>query len=257
MAGAVLIAETAMATCEAAVKVIGAETSTPAERWRAVMALHDQFPEVWTHLDRARRELAARGANTIAYDELRPKASRTAVEALEDQVDKKAVKTDALADARRGIEALKLAVPGTDWRELDARTSAAANAVPVRSYMRPRLVAGIGAVMGSLVVLFAFSITTPGQRAHAATAAQTRAEMKREISEIREDRHEEIAELKMSMTKACEPQKAHALIRLLVLDGRNPEAKTFGEHYQESCGDDPLIEQWVKAPDPHKYDRNR
>src|SRR5256885_9429114 len=72
--GAVLIAEAVLASCEDAAGRMTAVTTLEADRWRAVMEVHDTYPEIWRHLDRARRELAPRGTNTIAYDELRPNA---------------------------------------------------------------------------------------------------------------------------------------------------------------------------------------
>ena len=46
------------------------------DRWRKITDIHDTYPQIWQHLDRARDVLVKRGGNTLRYDELRPKARR-------------------------------------------------------------------------------------------------------------------------------------------------------------------------------------
>src|SRR6185312_9085890 len=78
---AILIGEALIEECERrAITVKRPETARDQERWRAVQEVHDAYPEVWRHLDRARRVLAKRGANTVGYDELRPHAQQTATD---------------------------------------------------------------------------------------------------------------------------------------------------------------------------------
>src|SRR5258708_1597793 len=79
--GAILIGEALVDECDrAALRITQPEVTTEHDRWRAVHEVHDTYPEIWRHLDRARRVLATRGANTVAYDELRPHAKRAATD---------------------------------------------------------------------------------------------------------------------------------------------------------------------------------
>jgi hypothetical protein len=112
--GAILIGEALIATCERA-RVIG-EAHGP-DAWRAIRDAHDDFPEIWRSLDRARHVLATRGINVIGYDELRPHVrTRLATGGADTDADKVRVDPAALDDARRAAHELKLAVPGADWR---------------------------------------------------------------------------------------------------------------------------------------------
>src|SRR5688500_1242763 len=102
--GAILISEQLVDACERAATIIRRpETLTNHDRWRTITDVHDTYPEIWRHLDRARSLLATRGANTARYDELRPRATRAPTNAEATDIDKA-----ALDDARRAIEDLKL-----------------------------------------------------------------------------------------------------------------------------------------------------
>src|SRR4051794_4550053 len=77
--GAILIGEALIDECErAATRSRQIDTVTAPARWRAMTEVHDTYPEIWRHLDRAQRVLAGRGANTTAYDEMRPLRRRGA-----------------------------------------------------------------------------------------------------------------------------------------------------------------------------------
>jgi hypothetical protein len=262
--GAVLVAEAILGACDLAIARLTTPNGQHADRWRAVMELHDSYPEVWRHMDRARTELARRGANTMVFDELRPQAPRTVIKELrpgvraaDTVVDGSAVDRAALDAARRGIEELKLALPGADWSDIGARTHAMGQTVLARSG-RPRLVVGIGAVLAAGLIMCGFAAT---QQASArprtpSEAAAARADaLARSLADIQDTRRGEIEALQRAMTPmVCETKTAHALIRLLVLDGRHADARVFGDHYIAQCGDDAFIDTWAAAPQPHRRD---
>ena len=237
-----LIAEAVLASCEAAVARMTAPTSADADRWRAVMEVHDTYPEIWRHLDRARRELSTRGTNTIAFDELRPSAPRTAMEGAT-QIDR-----SALDAARKAIEQLKLDLPGADWSDIEARTRSISS-TNIQRHARPWLVVGIAATALASTVLACFSMMSSSHHAHAAAAA---VDMKRELATVTADRKAAIAQLQRSISDdKCEPAKAQELMRQLVYDGRNVDAKIFADRYEGRCGTDPIVDTWAHAPQPH------
>src|SRR5882724_5457002 len=94
--GAILIGEALLASCERA-RVVGRAAGPQA--WRAIREAHDDFPEIWRSLDRARQVLARRGVNVTGYDELRPHA-RTRLASGGDDADAVRVDPAALDDAR-------------------------------------------------------------------------------------------------------------------------------------------------------------
>ncbi|HMG24348.1 MAG TPA: hypothetical protein VK607_23595, partial [Kofleriaceae bacterium] len=108
-----------IASCERA-RVIG-QTVGP-EAWRAIRDAHDDFPEIWRSLDRARHVLAHRGVNVTGYDELRPHV-RTRLASPGPDAEVVLVDPVALDDARRATDELKLAVPGADWAGIEQRTT--------------------------------------------------------------------------------------------------------------------------------------
>src|SRR5512140_1936271 len=117
--GAILIGEALIASCERA-QVLG-KTNGPSG-WRAIRDAHDDFPEIWRNLDRARQVLARRGINVTGYDELRPHV-RTRLATSGDDADAVRIDPAALDDARRATGELKLAVPGADWAAIEQRTA--------------------------------------------------------------------------------------------------------------------------------------
>ena len=232
--GAILIGEALVDACEsAATRSRGVDA--PHERWRALAVANDAYPEIWRHLDRARRVLAHRGINTAAYDELRPHARRSVARGeLIDRV--------ALDDAKRAIAELKLVVPGADWDAIEARTAGLVNAPLSRRRQRVVVAAVIGVFM--LAVLAWFAAIMPEHR-------QSRREaMRDELAEIAHQRKVKIDELRFLLGNRCEPTQAHELVKLLVLDGRGPDARDFGSDYVTRCGEDEVIEHWAHAPRP-------
>jgi hypothetical protein len=229
--GAILIGEALVDTCEAAGSV-----ATPQERWRAFADANDAYPEIWRHLDRARRVLAQRGLNTAAYDELRPHAPKSVTRG--EHIDRA-----ALDEAKRAIGELKLAVPGADWDAIEARTAGLVSA-PLSRRKRQRIVFGAVACVGLVLVLTWIAAIVP-------THKQSRREaMRNELAEIAQQRKVKIDELRFMLGNRCEPTQAHELIKLLVLDGRGPDASNFGEDYVVRCGEDEVVEHWAHAPRP-------
>jgi len=232
--GAILIGEALIDAVEDAA-VRSRATDAPHQRWRAFAEANDAYPEIWRHLDRARRVLANRGANTAAYDELRPGAPKSA--ARGDVIDR-----SALDEAKRAIEELKLAVPGADWDAIEARTAGLVSA-PL-SRRRQRII--VGAVVG-IVLLAVFSWFAALVPEH---KVDRREAMRDELAEIAMQRKVKIEELRGMLGNRCEPAQAHELVKLLVLDGRVPDARDFGTDYVQRCGEDTVVEHWAHAPRP-------
>ena len=232
--GAILIGEALIdAVDEAAVR--SRATDAPHQRWRAFAEAGDAYPEIWRHLDRARRLLARRGANTAGYDELRPHAPKFA--ARGDEIDR-----GALDEAKRAIDELKLAVPGADWDAIAARTTGLVNAPLSRRSQRVFAGAVIGAVV--LAILAWFAAIAPHHK------TSRREAMHDELAEIAQQRKLKIAELSDTLGDGCERASAEELVKLLVLDGRVSDARDFGARYVQRCGEDIVVEHWAHAPRP-------
>src|SRR5687768_16529553 len=89
--GAILIGEALVDECDRAAHTLrNAESLSHHDRWRTITDVHDTYPEIWRHLDRARSLLATRGVNTTRYDELRPRAHRAPTNA-EGEIDNSAI----------------------------------------------------------------------------------------------------------------------------------------------------------------------
>jgi hypothetical protein len=229
--GAILIGEALLDTCEHAQAV-----EPPQARWRAFAEANDAYPEVWRHLDRARRVLAQRGLNTAAYDELRPQAPKSLTRG--ETIDRA-----ALDEAKRAIAELKLAVPGADWDAIEARTAGLVSA-PLSRKQQQRII--FGAVAGALLVTVLAWIAALVPE-HKPTRREA---MREELAEIAQQRKLKIEELRFALGDRCEPTQAHELVKLLVLDGRGPDAATFGQDYVVRCGEDEVVEHWAHAPRP-------
>lgn len=236
--GAILIAETLVAQCEQGVARIR-DPHAP-ERWRAMRDLHDDFPEIWRQLDRARDELRARGANTAGYEELRPHVRPSLAVAHEEQGS--ALDPDALDDVRRAIGELKLAVPGADWKAIARRTTALVD-LP-RLHRRHRL--AVSGVVGAL----ALSVVTWMLAIAPAKKPDKVAAMRREIAEIAMQRKFKIEALAAAAGGRCDAPLAHEYVKLLVMDGRGPDAEAFADGYTSRCGEDSVVENWANAPRP-------
>jgi hypothetical protein len=238
--GAILIGEALIASCERA-QVIGETAGSNA--WRAIRDAHDDFPEIWRSLDRARHVLAGRGVNVIGYDELRPHVRTRLATGGDDGDDVVHVDPAALDDARRATDELKLAVPGADWAAIEQRTTGLVRA-PLLRRRRNRVI--VGALVAGFVisVLSWLSAVTPDPRPDRAAA------MRRELAEIAQHRRLKIMDLERSLGERCDPPEAHELAKQLVMDGRGSDAKAFAAVYTARCGDDAVIARWANAPRP-------
>lgn len=235
--GAILIGEALIASCERA-RVIG-QTDGPSA-WRAIRDAHDDFPEIWRSLDRARQVLARRGINVTGYDELRPHV-RTRLATGGDDDDAVRVDPAALDDARRAADELKLAVPGADWAAIEQRTTGLVRAPLLR---RDRVLVGVLVAPFALAVLAWSSAMVPHKKPDRYAA------MRRELAEIAQQRPVKILALQRSLGERCDPAAAHELARQLVMDGRGAEAKRFAAAYTTRCGEDPVVVHWANAPHP-------
>jgi len=243
--GAILIGESLIASCERA-RTIG-DTHRP-EGWRAIRDAHDDFPEIWRSLDRARKVLARRGVNVIGYDELRPHV-RTRLATSGDDAEAVRVDPAALDDARRATNELKLAVPGTDWAAIDRRTSGLVHA-PLQKRQGIRLVAGASfglfALFAVAAVLWVSALAPQTKRDPDAAMAA----MRHELAGIAQQRRVKIIELQRALADRCDADQAHELAKQLVMDGRSSDAKSFAADYTARCGDDLVVVHWANAPLP-------
>ncbi len=243
--GAILIGEALLASCERA-RVLG--QSAGPEAWRAIRDAHDEFPELWRSLDRARAVLARRGVNVTGYDELRPHV-RTHLAGPQSggpdgpDGDAEVVLVDpaALDDARRATDALKLAVPGADWAAIEQRTSGLVHA-PLVHRRRNRLILGGSLAVFAIVVVSWIASLAPREKPDRGSA------LRRELAQISQQRKLRIIALQASLVDRCDPPAAHELARQLVMDGRGLDARVFAALYAERCGEDPVVARWASAP---------
>jgi hypothetical protein len=237
--GAILIGEALIASCARAQVVGKADGSAT---WRAIRDAHDDFPEIWRSLDRARLVLARRGINVTGYDELRPHV-RTQLATSGDGADVVRVDPAALEDARRAAEELKLAVPGADWAAIEQRTRGLVRA-PFLHHKRSRAIVGALVVTLAVVVLAWASALTPHKKLGRCDVDS----MHRELAEITRQRRVKIVELQRSLGERCDPPQAHELAKQLVMDGRSDDVKSFAAAYTDRCGEDLVVMHWAKAP---------
>lgn len=238
--GAILIGEALVDECQRAASLIRA-TDAPLshhERWRTITDVHDTYPEIWRHLDRARSLLANRGANTARYDEHRPKARRAPTNAEGTDID-----NAAIDDARRAIEDLKLAVPGADWKAIDERT----NHLLDKPLARAK---GQRAIVLTVIVLFVFAVAGWLIALIPEKKVSRREAMRRELSEITQQRKLRIQLVRVELGQRCDVERARELAKLLAMDGRAAEANYFGMDYLARCGDDEVVDNWAHAPNP-------
>jgi hypothetical protein len=238
--GAILIGEALVEECErAAIKVKRPQTANDHERWRAVHEVHDAYPEVWRHLDRARRVLATRGANTVGYDELRPHVQRAATDVEAQRIDDL-----ALDDAKRAIAELKLAVPGADWRAIAARTDGLVHA-PL-GHKKDRARYAVGAVIVAFVfavIAWFLSIVPEHKPSHVE-------KMRHELNNVVQERKARIENLSVVLGDRCLTPIARELVQQLAQDGRTHDAHDLGERYLAACPYDASIDNWAHAPTP-------
>jgi hypothetical protein len=240
--GAMLIGEALIDECDRLAARSRSEVQQQ-DRWRAIADVHDTYPEIWRHLDRARRVLASRGTNVAGYDEQRPHARRAASDPGLD--GERALDTRALDGARRALEELKLAVPGADWDAIAARTQGLVKAPLVARRRRQRIaVAGILSLFALAVGGWLFAMVPEHKKSQ-------REVMRTELQVVDQQRKLKIIALEGGIGERCAPDEAHELMRLLVLDGRGLDARSFATGYTARCGEDSVIEHWAHAPLPH------
>jgi hypothetical protein len=239
--GAILIGEALIDSCERARRL--GQAARP-DAWRAIRDAHDDFPEIWRSLDRARAELARRGINVTGYDELRPHV-RSRLATASDDHDASAVQVDpaALDDARRATDALKLAVPGADWAAIDRRTTGLV-AAPLVRRQRNRL------ILAGFAIAFGFVAATWLSALAPRTRIDRRDAMRQELAQIADQRRIEIVALQRALDDRCDAPTARALARQLVMDGRGLDARQFAADYTERCGADDVVAHWANAPLP-------
>ena len=237
--GSILIGETIVAGCELTARRLQEPKVT--DPW-LVANEAQAFPEVWRHLDRARRVLAKRGINTAGYDRVRPDAKGTVIAQRDDGTP--TIDLAALDDARHAIEELKLVVAGADWDAIEQRTAGLVK-VPISGKQKNRMF--LGTVIGGLAVTIVTwaSAAAPGHRPAAAIVDHT---IHNELADIAQHRKLRIEELRVALGDRCVPQSAHELLESLVMDGRTEDARAFGDAYIGRCGDDLIVQKWVKAP---------
>ncbi len=230
--GAIQIADGLIGDCWKASK----QLASAEHRWRAVREIHDDYAELWRQLDGARRLLAARGANTLEYDELRERM----IPAL--AIRDSGIDTKPLHDARQAIEALRLAMPGADWKAIEARTRKLTGTSFVRRGQRIAF-AGVVIVFLCAVATWAAS-AIPEKRVD--PRVQQRIEMRRELAQVVDDRKDRIEELALLIGGRCDRMNVYEYVKLLMDDGRWADAVTYGTDYNRTCGEDPQVLDWVK-----------
>lgn len=238
--GSILIGESLMAQCERAAGRI--RNPHDPERWRALREIQDDYPEIWRQLDRAREVLAARGANTMKYEEMRPHVRPSLAVETEDHTQ--SVDADALEDARRGIAELKLAVPGADWKAIAKRTHELVEMPELRRRNRLPVIGIVSFVVLAVVTWFLSSIPEP--------KVDERELMRQELVDVASHRKVKIQYLALAIGQRCDPPVAHEYVKLLVMDGQGDEAERFADHYLGLCGEDTVVENWANAPRPKR-----
>jgi hypothetical protein len=236
--GAILIGEGLIAQCERAADLI--RDPHAHERWRAMREIQDDYPEIWRQLDRAREILAARGGNTLGYEELRPYVRRSLAVERDDQTQ--AIDPEALEDARRAVAELKLAVPGADWKAIAKRTHELVDMPELHRKQRFAVVGVVSCV--TLAILTWFLSSIPEKK------VDPREEMRKELTEVALQRKMKIHYLQLAIGNRCDSPVAQEYVKLLVMDGRGDAAGTFADDYLGRCGEDSVVENWANAPRP-------
>jgi hypothetical protein len=237
--GAILVSEALVEELRLAHETLQADaTLSHREKWRKITDVHDSYPQIWQHLDRARDVLAKRGGNTQRYDEMRPNAKRAPTNA------DGAIDTAALDDARRAIEDLKLAVPGADWKGIHSRTQGL-----VRSKLsRPR---GQRVIISAALTMFVFGLVTWAITIIPEHKVSRHEAMRRELTQIQHERKIKIDFTRVELGARCDLERARELTKLLVMDGQSDQARSFGAEYTLRCGDDEVVDNWAHAPRPN------
>jgi hypothetical protein len=238
--GAILIGESLLAQCEHAAKRFREPHAL--DRWTTLRDAQDAYPEIWRQLDRAQQVLAARGANTAGYENLRPHVRASLVPGDDDSDQN--VDPEALDDVRRAIAALKLAVPGADWGAIDKRTSVLVDD-PALKKRRLRSIFVVLAILTALGAIWVIA-AMPEKK------VSERELMRRELAEVRRERQVEINALAHAAEMTCFAPSAQEYVKLLVFDGRRKDAAAFADDYIARCGKDKIIEKWAEFARPRE-----
>jgi hypothetical protein len=230
--GAIQIADGLIGDCLRASKQLGSTE----HRWRAAREINENYGEVWRQLDCARRLLATRGANTMSFDELREHVHPVL------PLCATGLDTTRLEDARRAVAALRLAMPGADWKAIEARTKGLLGTQLVRR--GPRIaVAGVAVVMSLAAVTWAANVA-PEQPITPKVEAQLSVQQQPVVAV--EKRSDRIDTLQLLIGGRCDRPRVTEFVELLVKEGRYEDAHGYGEDYAVRCGDDPEIRKWSK-----------
>ena len=238
---AIQIADGLLTDCAAAAAQLGGPERQ--DRWSALRTLHDGYPELWNQLDIARRQLAARGANTTGYDELRAEVSPPLAVANLD--GSRPLDRGLLEGARCALEELRLAMPGADWQEIEARAKTLAG---TRLPRRGRLV--FAGLLFGFVLAFSVWITALNPKRRPSASAL----MRDELAQVVVDRRARIDELDLLVGNVCDRPRVLELLKLYVMDGRFDVAKAYADRYEEKCGEDMAVRKWGNAPRPRARD---
>jgi hypothetical protein len=231
--GAIQIADELINACMDTSKRL----SRAEHRWRAVNEIQDEYAELWRQLDSARRLLSSRGANTMQYDELRDDVV-SVLKVRDDGVD-----TKPLGDARRAVEALRLAMPGADWKAIEARTRRLTTGTTFMRRGQKVAFAGVVVVFLCAVATWAAS-SIPGPKIN--SRAEARIQMRKELAVVVDERRDRIDQLELLIGGRCDRRNVMEYVKLLAMEGRYDKAYGYGEDYTARCGADPEVSKWSR-----------
>ncbi len=215
------------------------------ERWRTAAAIADDYLEIWRQLDTARRILAARGVNTLGYDELRGEVQP--VLRLDDDGAARPFDLKPFDAARRSLEELRLAIPGADWAAIAKRTIELVHEQPLGDRGMKRRIGVVVAVFAALVATWASAMMPEKPE-------DPEAAMRLELRGLVVERRHRIDELQTLVGDRCDRPRVQELVKLFVMDGRFDDARWFGDSYELRCGVDSIVHKWAYAPRPTRRD---
>src|SRR5690606_4214225 len=102
----------------------------------------------------------------------------------------------------------------------------------------------------AVISLFLFAVTGWVISIIPAEKENRREVLRRELSEISQQRKVRIAMARVEIGQRCDVERARELTRLLVMDGRTDDARGFGLDFLARCGDDEVVDNWAHAPRP-------
>jgi hypothetical protein len=139
---------------------------------------------------------------------------------------------------------LKLAVPGADWKAIHSRTQG----LVLEKLSRPK---GQRAIVMAALSMFLFGVVAWAIAILPDHKVSRREAMRRELSQIQEERKFKIDYTRVQLGRRCDTTLARDLTKLLAMDGRTDEARAFGYDYILRCGDDEVVDNWAHAPRPN------